>query len=74
MARAKHAQIEQLSFGLVITDPDAHRLHAMRRLRKCLHCSDNFPSDGPGHRICPPCKGLEVFTSSPSSFSVYASF
>jgi len=24
--------------------------------RKCLHCGENFQSDGPGNRICKRCK------------------
>lgn len=69
MARAKHAQIAQLSFGLLILDPEAHRIHAMKRTRKCLCCGDQFSSHGPGNRICSPCKALDAWTS-PNEFSI----
>jgi hypothetical protein len=60
-ARAKAA--EKRAAAAALTTP-----------RRCLHCTRDFPSTGPGHRICSPCKSLEVFTSSPSSFSIHASF
>jgi hypothetical protein len=65
---------DQLDFGLIVTDPDAHRAQAARKQRKCLSCSKGFNSAGPGNRICVRCKNHEVFTSSPSSFSIHASF
>lgn len=65
---------EQLDFGLVITDPQAHRAEAAKKQRKCLSCSTDFKSAGPGNRICSRCKNHEVFTSSPSSFSIHAAF
>lgn len=65
---------DQLSFGLIVTDPEAHRAEAARKQRRCLHCSRDFASAGPGNRICTRCKGSEVFTSSPSSFSIHAAF
>jgi hypothetical protein len=72
MARTTKAD-NQLSFGLIITDPEAHRIQAMRQPRKCLSCSKTFNSTGPGHRICSPCKDLDVWTS-PNEFSVAVSF
>ena len=51
--------------------PEELRKMAKQKQRRCLHCSDTFASSGPGHRICSPCKSLEVFTSSPSSFSIH---
>jgi hypothetical protein len=69
MARAKHAQIEQLSFGLIVTDPDRHRVEAMRRTRRCLCCSDQFNSHGPGNRICEPCKDLDGWKSGVTEFA-----
>ena len=65
---------DQLSFGLVITDPAAHRALAAQKQRKCLSCSKGFNSAGPGNRICTRCKGLDAFTSAPSAFTVHASF
>lgn len=65
---------DQLDFGLIVTDPDAHRAQAARKQRRCLSCSKGFNSTGPGNRICTRCKGLEVFTSSPSSFALHAAF
>jgi hypothetical protein len=65
---------EQLDFGLVITDPAAHRAEAAKKQRMCLSCSKGFASAGPGNRICKRCKGTEVFTSSPSCFSIHAAF
>jgi hypothetical protein len=65
---------EQLSFGLVILDPQAHRLQSMCKSRKCLSCSSDFQSSGPGNRICPRCKSSEAFHSSPDAFSIHAAF
>ncbi|MCH6587619.1 MAG: hypothetical protein IH805_04815 [Proteobacteria bacterium] len=31
------------------------------RLRRCLLCGENFPSDGPHNRICKRCKGRQVW-------------
>ncbi|MCH8998703.1 MAG: hypothetical protein IID48_10675 [Proteobacteria bacterium] len=31
------------------------------RLRRCLLCGDNFPSDGPHNRICKGCKSRQVW-------------
>ncbi|GEO42139.1 hypothetical protein SAE02_62870 [Skermanella aerolata] len=77
----------QLDFGALVLDPEiiaqtaAHGAAKSRaaaapktKPRRCLHCSRDFASTGPGNWICSPCKGLEVFTCSPSSFSVHASF
>ena len=75
--RAKRASSssEQLSFGLVITDPQAHRAEATKKQRRCLSCSSTFNSAGPGNRICGRCKSLEHFTCSPVEYSlVTASF
>ena len=30
-------------------------------LRRCLMCGDDFPSDGPGNRICKKCKSTETW-------------
>jgi hypothetical protein len=65
--------MEQLSFGLIVTDPQAHRIEAMRKTRKCLHCSNDFLSAGPGNRICRPCKSRDVW-SMPNDFSIHAAF
>lgn len=65
---------DQLSFGLIITDPAAHRAEAAKKQRKCLSCNKGFVSAGPGNRICTRCKGTETFTSSPSSFTVHTAF
>lgn len=64
---------EQLSFGLIITDPEKHRIVSQHRPRRCLSCDRQFASSGPGNRICSPCKDLDVW-SSPNEFSVSASF
>lgn len=63
---------DQLSFGLIVTDPMAFRLQAMQKTRRCLACSDDFASTGPGNRICGRCKSLEAWTS-PDEFSVVSS-
>jgi hypothetical protein len=63
---------EQLSFGLVITDPDAYRIEAARKSRRCLSCSTDFLSHGPGNRVCPRCRSSELFTCSPAEYSVAA--
>lgn len=65
---------DQLSFDLIITDPQAAAAEAARKPRKGLSCSKSFASAGPGNRICTRCKGTETFTCSPSAFTVHASF
>lgn len=65
--------MEQLSFGLIVTDPQAHRLQAQRKTRKCLSCLDEFASTGPGNRICAGCKQLSAW-STPNDFSVSTAF
>jgi len=30
-------------------------------LRRCLMCGDDFPSYGPGNRICKKCKSTETW-------------
>ena len=65
---------EQLSFGLIVTDPRAYRAEAAKKQRRCLSCSSTFNSAGPGNRICGRCKSTETFTCSPSSFTVHAAF
>jgi|tagenome__1003787_1003787.scaffolds.fasta_scaffold18004428_2 hypothetical protein len=72
MAKAKQ-QPAQFSFGLVITDPEQHLIVSRRKARKCLSCSSDFASDGPGNRICGACKSLDIWTS-PAEFTVAASF
>jgi hypothetical protein len=64
---------QQLDFGLLILDPQAYRIEAQRKARRCLSCDDYFASTGPGNRICLPCKSLDGWTS-PAEFSVCASF
>jgi hypothetical protein len=65
--RAKRAssspEPHQLSFGLAITDPQEHRKALARKSRRCLSCRNDFPSDGPGNRICTGCKGQESWSS-----------
>jgi hypothetical protein len=65
--------MEQLSFGLIITDPQAHHLQAQRKTRKCLSCDAAFASTGPGNRVCSSCKSLDAWTS-PAEFTVAAAF
>jgi hypothetical protein len=65
---------EQLTFGLVITDPQKHRQQLACKHRMCLACSGQFASTGPGNRICSRCKSTEVFACSPVEFSVHAAF
>jgi hypothetical protein len=64
---------QQLDFGLIVLDPQEHRIQSARKQRKCLSCSDSFESHGPGNRVCPACKDLDAWTS-PVEFSVHASF
>jgi hypothetical protein len=71
--RKNAQQPAQFTFGLVILDPQAHRIQSMHRPRRCLSCDGTFASTGPGNRICGPCKALDVWTS-PNEFSVHASF
>jgi hypothetical protein len=65
-------EIAQLSFGLVITDPQAYRIEAQRKSRKCLSCSDQFLSIGPGNRICLPCKDLDAWKAGVTEFVTVA--
>ena len=62
-------QPEQFTLGLLILDPEKHRIQAMRKARKCLSCSREFASSGPGNRICLPCKDLDGWKS-PNEFSL----
>ena len=61
---------EQLSFGLIVTDPRAYRAEAAKKQRRCLSCSSTFNSAGPGNRICGRCKSLEHFTCAPVEYSL----
>jgi hypothetical protein len=63
---------EQLSFGLVVTDPHAFKLASARKPRRCLSCDETFISRGPGNRICGRCKSLESWAS-PNEFAVVSS-
>ncbi|QQP94050.1 hypothetical protein IGS68_35150 (plasmid) [Skermanella sp. TT6] len=61
----------QLDFGLIVTDPQAHRAQLASKTRRCLSCSSMFPSFGAGNRICSTCKSREAWTS-PNEFSISA--
>lgn len=61
---------QQLSFGLVITDPQAHRIQAQRKTRRCLGCLEDFASSGPGNRICSPCRDLDGWKAGVTEFSI----
>jgi hypothetical protein len=62
---AKH---DQLSFGLIVTDPQAYRIQAMRQSRRCLSCDRQFSSHGPGNRICLLCKDLDGWKAGVTEF------
>jgi hypothetical protein len=66
--------MEQLSFGLLITDPQAYRAASQRKLRDCLSCHRAFLSEGPGNRICTSCKSSRDAWSGPTAFTAAASF
>ena len=68
MARKAPAQLD---FGLVVTDPEAHRRELGKKGRKCLSCSRTFQSTGPGNRTCGSCKEPEAWTS-PTACAVHA--
>ncbi len=68
MARST-TQTAQLTFGLLILDPEAHRIQSMHQTRRCLSCGDDFASHGPGNRICLPCKDLDGWKAGVSEFS-----
>jgi hypothetical protein len=63
---------EQLTLGLAILDPEAHRRQLARKSRRCLSCSTSFMSSGPGNRICTRCRASDAFTCSPVEFSIAA--
>ena len=63
---------EQLAFGLDVIAPDEYRAMIARRPRRCLSCSTDFLSHGPGNRVCPRCRSSELFTCSPAEYSVAA--
>ncbi|MGF7213038.1 hypothetical protein GGE65_007674 [Skermanella aerolata] len=65
---------QQLDFGLIVTNPDAARQMAAKKLRRCLHCARDFDSAGPGNRICMRCRGLDAFTSPSVDFPIHAAF
>jgi hypothetical protein len=73
-AKCASSSLKQLSFDLIVTDPEAYRAQGGQKQRKCLSCSKSFNSAGFGNRLCTRCKGTETFTCSPSSFTVHASF
>jgi hypothetical protein len=60
---------EQMSFGLIITDPQAYRIQSMQKGRKCLSCSQTFQSAGPGNRICNTCKDRDVWKAGVSELA-----
>lgn len=71
---AREADMREMAEAKLEAQKIASAAAARRKDRKCLSCGDSFPSEHAGHRICSPCKDLEIFASSPSSFSVHASF
>ena len=73
MSKAKQ-QPEQLSFGLIVTDPQAHRQRQQMKERRCLSCSSDFLSAGPGNRICMRCKDLDAWNSPAASYAVAGAF
>ena len=40
-----------------ITEPS----NRQNKTRKCLMCGDQFPSDGPGNRVCKNCKTTQTW-------------
>ena len=40
------------------------------KLRSCLRCQDEFPSEWAGERICPRCKGTSAWRSGIPSTSM----
>jgi hypothetical protein len=65
--------MEQLAFPLAVIALEEHRVIVARKSRKCLCCGGTFNSAHAGHRICSPCKDLDVWTS-PNEFSVSVAF
>jgi hypothetical protein len=64
----------QLSFGLIVIDPEAHRRQQKVKERRCLSCDTQFLSAGPHNRICLKCKDLDGWTSPATSCVVHAAF
>lgn len=64
---------EQLSFGIIITNPAAYRRQQQRKERRCLSCERDFLSTGPGNRICDRCRQLDAF-SGLSEHAIHAAF
>jgi hypothetical protein len=66
-------RFEQVAVPVAVIAPEEHLKQLAQKPRRCLHCADNFPSEGPGHRICDDCKQLPVW-GTPNDFSVSAAF
>jgi len=66
--------IEQLSFDIFVIDPDAARLIAAQKIRRCLSCNGDFRSHGPGNRVCDPCKSAETWRSGYAQLATAAGF
>jgi hypothetical protein len=64
----------QLTFGLLILDPEEHIRLARRQTRTCLRCRRGFPSEHAGNRICSDCKQSEIWGSPIAQFAAAAGF
>jgi hypothetical protein len=60
---------DQLDFGLIVLDPQAHKAQMAKQKRRCLSCERTFESSGSGNRICNLCKNRDAW-SSPIEFAV----
>ena len=70
---ARKAEIRELAEAKPEAQKIAAEAAARRKPRRCLHCSEDFPSEGPGHRVCGGCKSHPAWGAM-TDFSVHASF
>jgi hypothetical protein len=63
-ASVSRGTIEALTFSEAVLDPEAHRRLTQQKPRRCLSCEIVFDSEGPGNRICQPCKQLVAWSAS----------
>lgn len=56
----------QLTFGLVVLDPDQQARLDRQKVRNCLKCGTAFVSEGPHNRLCSRCRYANANTYDPT--------